>query len=198
MHLSYLFLDCRHDAAFGQVNCRDRNPKFLGHVGATVAIDSGAPKGLPRGRLKPRPHLVGRPREQLALAFLLPKFGGVGRRSGDFAEAIERRHVARAAFAPFRAGHQVAQPIAHQREQPGAKRTEFRIERAALERPAHAAEHVLRQVGGVSVLQTLTAREPIDRRRVQIDEPRPGLAVAGIAQSRQQADMRRRRVGNYE
>src|SRR5262249_3275008 len=63
-------------------------------------------------------------------------------------------------------------------------------------RPGHGPENVLRQVGGVRVLQAALAGEVVDDRTVNLHELRPRLAVAGVAEADQQARTRRRQIAH--
>src|SRR5262249_52941713 len=57
-------------------------------------------------------------------------------------------------------------------------------------------QHVLREVGGVGVLQTLPPREAVDERRVQVHELAPRRGVARVADADQQTGTGRRHVGH--
>src|SRR5438046_2511391 len=79
-----------------------------------------------------------------------------------------------------------------EREQPAAEQAELRIERS--DRCRHAAQHLLRQVGGVGILQSLAARKAVNDRSIKPNEFAPGAIVLPIAQSHQKARSCRRQV----
>jgi len=65
-----------------------------------------------------------------------------------------------------------------------------------VDRRRHAAQHFLRQIGGVGVLQAAPPGEAVHHRSVQANELAPCRFVEPITQAHQQARARRRDVGH--
>src|SRR5690606_33845081 len=80
--------------------------------------------------------------------------------------------------------------------EPRAEAAALRIVDKLASGPDDAAQHVLRDVGRVGVLQTLSPRIAIDKRRVSIDKLCPRAGIGQIANLNEQAVTRCKRIGH--
>src|SRR5262249_41608167 len=85
------------------------------------------------------------------------------------------------------APEQAGQLVPRDAEQPAAERALPGVVVPAPRRRGDAHEHLLRQVGGVGVLQAAAPGEAVDQPAVPRDELPPGGAVRRVAQAGEQA-----------
>src|SRR5438034_6065365 len=101
-----------------------------------------------------------------------------------------RAGVAAAALFALAAGQEVVQLAAHHRKQPSPEAAPLSVVVEPLAGACHRLEHFLRHVGGVGVLQAGLPREPVDQRRIDLDELPPSVLVPRITNAEQQAGPR--------
>src|SRR5262249_50650671 len=89
------------------------------------------------------------------------------------------------------AGEQVAALALDEGEQPAAEGAAGRVVVEAPDAATDGAQHVLREVSGVRVLQAVAAPVLVHQRRVQPHKLSPGSRVLWVAHANQQADPRR-------
>ena len=61
---------------------------------------------------------------------------------------------------------------------------------------AHHLQHILRQIGGVRVLEAPPPKEPVDQGGIERDEAPPRLAIVCVAKPEEKANMGRRRLAH--
>src|SRR5262249_16745040 len=127
--------------------------------------------------------------EQALLILLLPALDFLGRGGLLFEDRLLRGVAAGRRMAAPGLGR-TTQEVAGDGEQPAAKGPAAGIVAEARQRRVQGAEDVLRQIGGIGVLQSVPPGHAIDQRRVQVDELHPRLVILSIAQAEQQADAR--------
>ncbi len=126
---------------------------------------------LPGHLGKNRPGLFGGQGKQSAAVFILPHVS-LGRGNGF--ELLAQASVAAAGRLVFLSAQPVAHPAMDQREQPAAKGAPIRIVVEAFDGPVYRLENILRQVGSVSVLQSLAAGKTVNDGSVKSHKLPPG------------------------
>jgi hypothetical protein len=49
------------------------------------------------------------------------------------------------------------------------------------------SQYILRQIGGIGILETATNSKSMDHRRINLNEPCPGFRVGCVSNTKQQA-----------
>src|SRR5262249_39658236 len=86
--------------------------------------------------------------------------------------------------------------VAYHGEQPTAERAALRVVFESANAARNRLQDILREIGGVRVLQAMLAREAVDQGRIQLYELRPGAVIAAVAQTDQEAEPRGRRIAH--
>ena len=149
-----------------------------------LALDNVRPAGLPGGRLELRFHHLQGPADQVLAVFLIPQGVGLlgGRYVSEVGVRVGRGGPAAPRFLPLVQRHHA---------QPAAKAA-LAVVVELRQLSQQDGENVLDQVGGILLLQAGAPRPVVDKRGIELHEPRPGAGLAGRAQALQQT--RRGRV----
>src|SRR5262249_51565413 len=131
-----------------------------------------------------------------ALVLLVPPGALLFLAGGQLLEPLLGVGVAGAAAGTTPGGEQVAQLVARHGEQPAAEGAAPGVVLEGANAPGDGQQYLLGQVGGVGVLQAVSAGEAEDQRRVQVHELRPRLVVLGVAQADEEAGAGGERVAH--
>src|SRR5262249_10638800 len=116
----------------------------------------------------------------------------------QFLEPFMYGGIAGPAAGPVLPRPETKELVADDREQPAAERPAFGVIVQPLDGLRHDAQRLLHQVGRVSILHTLFAREAVDQRAVDLHELRPGLMILTVAETHQQAWAGAWRIGHRD
>ena len=181
LNLFDLLTQSGHDPASRDVEPPGVRPSSAATVDDVVAVDAGAPEGLPGGLVEAAANAFGRPGEEAAAVLDVEEGRILVVRSGLCLE--ERDHVGVAGPVAGRSppprGQKVDDQVAGDPEEPGAKRSPGRVGIPAVDRPGHRAKNILREVVRVGPLQSPPAGQAIDQRLVDLQELHPRLLVPG-------------------
>ena len=189
-----LFPQPLQHAALGHVHGAHGHVQGLGGLLERPGFDRGLPERLPGRLLDFGAHLPGGADKKPLLVFEVPLAIGflvAGRLGGQESVGARGRRMA-LAF-----DQEITLHVANNGKQPTPERPAARIVAEAVHRAGDGAQHILRHIGGVRVLQPAPARVPIDQGTVNVHKLPPGGAVPSIAHADEQAGPSDRHLAHH-